>query len=173
MQIILMRHADAGEADPDRWPDDRRRPLTDAGRAEHRRTAAALRQMGIRFDRILTSPLVRARETAEITADIYGGGAPIESEEALGDRGTVAAIMGALARTMAAAVLCVGHELLLSRVAARLIGADDRARIRLEKSGIIVVDCDGAPGDGRGVLCLHLRPRELAGWLPGPPTAAG
>jgi phosphohistidine phosphatase SixA len=49
--LILMRHAEAGEADPVRWPDDRPRPLTEAGPREHGLVAEALRRMGVRFDR--------------------------------------------------------------------------------------------------------------------------
>jgi phosphohistidine phosphatase len=82
--LILMRHGEAGEADSRRWPDDRRRPLTDAGRREHARVAEALRRMDVRFDRMLSSPLLRARETAEITARIYGASPP-ELSELLGD----------------------------------------------------------------------------------------
>ena len=83
--LILMRHGEAGEADSRRWPDDRQRPLTDAGRREHARVAEALRRMDVRFDRMLSSPLVRARETAEITARIYGASPP-ELTELLGDK---------------------------------------------------------------------------------------
>ena len=76
MLLILMRHGEAGEADSRRWPDDRQRPLTDAGRREHARMAEALRRMDVRFDRMLSSPLARARETAEITARVYGAPHP-------------------------------------------------------------------------------------------------
>ena len=85
-----MRHGEAGEADSRRWPDDRQRPLTDAGRREHARVAEALRRMGVRFDRLLSSPLVRARETAEITARAYGAPDP-ELTELLGDNAEPAA----------------------------------------------------------------------------------
>ncbi len=73
MRLYLMRHAEAGEADARRWPDDRQRPLSERGHREHALVAVALARMGVRFDRLLTSPLVRARQTAEITAAAYGG----------------------------------------------------------------------------------------------------
>ena len=65
-----MRHAHAGEADSRRWPGDRLRPLSDKGRRKHAVVADALRRMGVRFDRLLSSPLVRARQTADITAAV-------------------------------------------------------------------------------------------------------
>jgi len=61
MRLVLMRHGEAGEADPARWPGDHERPLTEAGRHEHAQVATALRRMGVTFDRILTSPLGSGR----------------------------------------------------------------------------------------------------------------
>ena len=92
-----MRHAEAGEADPGRWPDDRQRPLTEAGRREHAIVAGALQRMGVRFERLLTSPLVRARETAEITARAFGGRPAPEPTELLGDRAEPASTLAGLA----------------------------------------------------------------------------
>lgn len=171
MRLVLMRHAEAGEADPRRWPDDRERPLTDAGRHEHARVAEALCRMGVRFDHVLTSPLVRARETADITARIYGSGAP-QPTELLGDRAEPAAIVAGLRPGGAAGLLCVGHEPTLSRLAALLIGRDGSARVEMPKSGVAVIDFAGAVAPGRGVLQLQLRPRELVRLLDGGAGAA-
>jgi phosphohistidine phosphatase len=162
LRIILMRHGEAGDSDPRRWPDDRDRPLTEAGHAEHRAVAAALRHMGVTFDRLLSSPLVRARQTARITADAYGG-REVELTEALGDRATPEALLtqlGPLARDHDA-VLCVGHEPFLSAIAAVLISGSGRARIEMRKSGVIAVECAGAPAPGTCTLLFHFRPDEL------------
>lgn len=157
-----MRHADAGEADPRRWPDDRQRPLSDKGRRKHAVVADALRRMGVRFDRLLSSPLVRARQTADITAAVYGGGPAIEETSALGDQATLAALLAVLARLpQDAAVLCVGHEPFLSDAEAALIFGDGRARIEMRKSGVAGLNFDGRPAAGAGTLLFHFRPREL------------
>jgi phosphohistidine phosphatase len=162
MRLILMRHAEAGDPDPWRWPDDRDRALTEEGRIEHRAVAETLRRMGVRFDRLLSSPLARARQTAEITAEAYERRAPIEQADALGDRSTPEGFFARLRECERnATVLCVGHEPHLSRLAAILIAGDPRPRIEMRKSGVIVIDCDGYPASGNGTLCLHLRPREL------------
>ena len=116
--------------------------------------------MGIRFDRILTSPLARARQTAEITAEVYGSSVPVESVEALSDRSDIPAVI-ALLSGAAASVLCVGHEPLLSRLAATLISRDGSVRIAMKKSGVIAIECDGPPAPGRGILRLHVGPAEL------------
>ena len=171
MRLVLMRHGEAGEADPTRWPGDRERPLTDAGRREHARVAGALRRMGVTFDRILTSPLARARETADITARAYGGVPVPEPSELLGDRAEPARTLAGLAAVDAERLLCVGHEPTLSRLAALLISRDGSARVEMCKSGVAVIDCAGPAVSGRGTLRLHLRPDEitrLADGIPAP-----
>jgi phosphohistidine phosphatase SixA len=172
MRIILMRHADAGETDRSRWPDDRERPLTEIGRREHRSLSEALRRMGVRFDRLLTSPLARARETADITAAVYGGAPPPEPTDLLGDRADPGAIVTALATAPAETLLCVGHEPTLSRLAALLTSRDGAARIEMAKSGVAVIECDRPVAPGRGVLRLHLRPGEIIRLLDGADAAS-
>lgn len=175
MRLVVMRHADAGEADPRRWPDDRDRPLTDAGRREHARVAEALRRMGLRFDRILTSPLVRARETADITARPFGDRPAPEPTNLLGDRADPATILAGLSRVKAGTLLCVGHEPTLSGLVAALISRDGSGRIEMAKGGVALIECPDPPAPGRGVLRLHLRPAEIAHLLDAaatPPAAA-
>jgi phosphohistidine phosphatase SixA len=168
--LILMRHAEAGEADSRRWPDDRQRPLSDAGRGEHAQVAEALRRMGVRFDRMLSSPLVRARETAEITARVYGAPPP-ELTELLGDDAEPASTLAGVAKVEAAALLCVGHEPTLSRLAGLLISRDGSGRVEMAKSGVAVIECPGPVAPGRGVLRLHLRPQELVALVGDDPSA--
>lgn len=159
-----MRHGEAGEADARRWPDDRQRPLTDAGRREHARVAGALQRMGVRFDRLLASPLARARETAEITARVYGA-TPPELTDLLGDQAEPTSVLAGLAGLEASALLCVGHEPTLSRLAGLLTSRDGSARIEMAKSGVAVIECTGPVAPGRGVLRMHLRPGELLALL--------
>ena len=67
MRILVIRHADAGEADPRRYPDDRTRLLTDHGRRVHRAVATALARMDLRPTRLYTSPLLRASSSKRAT----------------------------------------------------------------------------------------------------------
>src|SRR5512134_28099 len=92
MRLLLMRHADAGHPDRDRWPDDRDRPLTERGRREHRRVVASLHGGGVILDRLLSSPLRRAVETADIVAAVYSRPDSAEIVEALGEGATVAGL---------------------------------------------------------------------------------
>ena len=162
MDVILIRHAEAGERDPSRWPDDSDRPITPEGRRKHLAVAKAMRRMGIEFDFLVTSPLVRARETADVTAESYGYHEPPLVDEALGPDCSAAGVTRLLAKFPPdKAVALVGHEPSFSAVAAALIGRSGDARITLKKSGIIGITFDGAAGVGRGALSYVLKPGHM------------
>ena len=162
MTLYLMRHAEAGSADGRRWPDDRLRPLSARGHREHAVMARALRRMGVRFDRVLTSPLVRARQTAEITAKAYGGRIPLEETDALGDEARTKDLLKVLrGLPRRAAVVAVGHEPFLSKALAALVSPDGSAHVQMRKSGVAALEFEGRPKRGRGTLLFHLRPREV------------
>jgi phosphohistidine phosphatase len=61
IELYLIRHAIAEERG-DKWPDDAKRPLTLEGTARMRKAAKGLVRLGVKFDVVLTSPLVRARQ---------------------------------------------------------------------------------------------------------------
>jgi phosphohistidine phosphatase len=160
MTLLLMRHADAGDPDPARWPDDRLRPLTARGIEEHRRVLAALRQRGVRPAVILTSPLERARQTAALTAQTLGGA--VEAVDALGEAFSARALLGRLATAeVQATVICVGHEPHLSQFAAVLLHPQGPGRLRLARSGVIALECAGAPRPGGARLLFTIAPQEL------------
>ena len=162
MKLFLLRHADAGDPDPQRYPDDRLRPLTPEGRRQHEIIAGGLARIGLTPTHVLTSPLSRARETAEITARALGWTDPIESVETLGDQFSVPGLFEHLRRYPDdAAVLCVGHEPHLSRFAAALLHPEGTAKLSLSKSGVIGLECAGKPAPGAGRLLFLLQPKEL------------
>ncbi|MBM3462072.1 MAG: phosphohistidine phosphatase SixA, partial [Armatimonadetes bacterium] len=66
MDLYILRHGIAYDHGHPDYPDDDSRPLTPKGRRRTRRIARGMRDLGLRFDAILTSPLPRARQTAEI-----------------------------------------------------------------------------------------------------------
>src|SRR5689334_10005172 len=68
MEIYLLRHAVAAPRDARKYPRDAVRPLTEDGRQKMRKAARGMRSLGLKFDRILTSPLTRAKQTARIVA---------------------------------------------------------------------------------------------------------
>jgi phosphohistidine phosphatase len=162
MDIILVRHAEAGSRDPNSWPDDGARPVTAEGRKKHIAVAKAMRQMGIEFEFLVTSPLVRARETAEILAEMFGWNEPPQESPALGPDCTTAGVVKLLAKFPPTATVClVGHEPSFSQLAASLISKSGDASIELKKSGVIGIAFDGAAAVGAGRLKYLWRPGQL------------
>ncbi|MHB8532177.1 MAG: SixA phosphatase family protein [Solirubrobacteraceae bacterium] len=153
-QLWLLRHA---EAEPHGSREDSARRLTERGERQARAAGVALARIGLGFDAVLSSPKVRARQTAEIAAESWPEGerAKIELCEPLAggfDARQALALMSGMAAD--AHALLIGHEPDLSRVLGELTGA----RIDLKKGGLAVVRLEGAGGE----LAVLARPRELA-----------
>jgi phosphohistidine phosphatase len=162
MEVILIRHAEAGERDATQYPNDDLRPITTDGRRKQTAIARAMEKMGIEFGFLVTSPLVRAMQTAEVLADVFGFDETAQTSDALGHGCTPASLLKLLAKFPPdAAVALVGHEPALSKVAAALISPSGDADIRLRKSGVIGIAFDGAAEAGTGTLEYHLKPGQL------------
>ena len=158
----MIRHAKAGERDPATWPDDDLRPLTREGMAEMRAVLKSLRKMGVDFDFLLTSPLLRARQTADLVAQAWGRSEPPQEAEALGHDCTTTAVVKLLGKFPPdASVAIVGHEPDFSRVAAQLIGKSGDAALELKKGGAIGITFDGHAAPGAGRLAFLLKPGQL------------
>jgi phosphohistidine phosphatase len=156
VELYLVRHAIAEERGP-KWPDDTERPLTSKGKARFREVVSALRSMELHIDVVLSSPLVRARQTADLLAAGLEPAPAVELVEALAPGAPPHAILDAVRRARRARVACVGHEPDLGVAAAHFIGA---ARpLAFKKGGICRIDVD-APG-GPGDLVWFAPPRLL------------
>ena len=68
IELYLIRHGIAEERGPE-WPDDSKRPLTGKGITALKQEAKALAALGISFDLIISSPLMRTRQTANVFAE--------------------------------------------------------------------------------------------------------
>jgi phosphohistidine phosphatase len=149
-EIYLVRHGVA-EGRGERWPDDSKRPLTADGIARMEKTARGLARLDIGFDVILSSPLVRARQTADILAAELDGHPPIVNTDALAPGGDYAAIVTALEKhARRPRIALVGHEPGIGELAARLVGS--RHPIEFKKGAIARIDLDGIPPNGPGDL---------------------
>jgi phosphohistidine phosphatase len=163
MRLYLIRHAIAAEADAKRWPDDRQRPLTREGARRFRRTAGTLVELiraGGAVDRLLSSPLVRARETAAI---LRRAGLPEPIEESVLAPGRTAARVLAVLRAHAVeSIVVVGHEPDLGRLLAVCIaGPDAKLSMRFRKGGAACLSFSGAPRVGEASLEWLLPPKAL------------
>ncbi len=162
MEIILIRHAKAETRDPNTWPDDDLRPLTAEGRAEQRAATRSMKKMGIKFDFLVTSPLLRARETADIVAKGYRWPEPPQVADELGHDYGVGAVVKLLGKFPPdTTVALVGHEPDLSDLAGALVTKDGRLDIAVKKSGVVGIEFDGPAEAGKGTLLYHLKPGHL------------
>ena len=147
LQLFLLRHADAG--DPMAWPgDDAERPLSAKGRRQARRLGSLLADIGWKPDVILTSPKLRATQTARLVGRAVDV-APDE-ERRLASSFEVSDIGSMLAdHPDARRVVLVGHDPDFSAVASTLTGA----ALELRKGAIARIDiADGSPTPGHGAL---------------------
>ncbi len=151
MQLYFLRH---GEADWPGWtkPDDER-PLTDSGKKEVRRVAKFLSRLKVKLDSIVTSPLPRALQTAEIAAEQLK--TKLGQDEALEPGFGITELRTVLERHRSKVLLLVGHEPDFSSVISALTGAS----LKLSKAGVALVDIDRDTEKGR---LLWLVPPKVA-----------
>jgi phosphohistidine phosphatase len=136
MDLYLIRHGLAGQHGD--YANDDERPLTDEGKQKTRQVAKRLHELGLRFDLILTSPLVRATQTAEILQSSKLS-KKLEITDFLAPGGNIQDWLSWLETWKAPdKTLClVGHEPDLSAWAEQLIWGDVRGKLILKKAGAI------------------------------------
>jgi phosphohistidine phosphatase len=154
-----MRH---GVAAPRDLPGsgDASRPLTPEGKKKTQQIAEGLQRLGWKVDWIVTSPLVRAAETAEIVAASFSSRVPVDTCAALSPGGSAEDLLAFLGKHAdRGRVLLVGHEPDLGALAARLIGAGSRANLAFKKGGCCSIRFDKPPAQSAGQLVWWLTPR--------------
>ena len=157
--LYLIRHGLAAERG-ENYPDDTKRPLTSDGMQKLRKEAKALLALDVNFDVILTSPLVRTRQTAEIIAAAFKSPPPIVNMPSLAPGGSHSAIVEELAKQQRRhRVALVGHEPGIGEFAGRLIGL--RRPLEFKKGAICRIDVTALPPTGPGRLRWFLTPRIL------------
>lgn len=154
VDLWLVRHAPAEEA----GDDDAGRALSERGRKRFERVALGLDALGLQFDHLLTSPLLRARQTAQLmTAHAHGEPRVLEALAAAPD----GELLGAIAACSGSSVALVGHEPWLSQLLAWLVvgSRDASAGLAFKKGGLAWLSGEPVPGGMR--LRAFLPPRVL------------
>jgi len=151
MQLYFLRH---GEADWPGWtkPDDER-PLTDFGKKEVRQVAKFLNRLKVKPDVIVSSPLPRALQTAEVAAEQLK--TKLRQDEALEPGFGISELSTVLKRHRSKILMLVGHEPDFSSVISALTGGF----IKMSKAGVALVDIDPETEKGR---LLWLFPPKFA-----------
>jgi phosphohistidine phosphatase len=161
-ELYIMRHGIAVDRGTAGFSDDWKRPLTPDGRKKTEEITRGLIRLGFDADWIVSSPLVRALETAKIVAAELGNHTPLDVTDDLRPGGAAEAVIACLAKHVhRKRVLVVGHEPDLSEMAGRLIGAGRRAHLALKKGGCCLITFDEFPPKSPGKLIWWLTPRVM------------
>lgn len=159
MEIYLIRHGIAAERG-DAFPDDTKRPLTERGIKRLGREVDALVALDVVFDQILTSSLLRARQTADALSAGLTGSPPVAICDALAPGGSPPAVIDELGKyARKDRVALIGHQPDLGQLAARLIGA--RAPLDFKKGAICRIDVGSVPPTKPGTLRWFITPKML------------
>lgn len=160
IQLCFFRHGIAVDRGDPAYV-DKDRPLTPEGESKTRGAAQGLWRLKMPFDAVLTSPWLRAKQTAAILTEVLEQPEARELPELAGDR-SAEELLAALTTFRGRCILLVGHEPLLSETAVTLLGG--RWTLDLKKSGACAIEVDALPLRKPAQLLWHLTSRQLR-WI--------
>jgi phosphohistidine phosphatase len=159
MDLFILRHGEAGKTIPS-GSTDSKRPLTVTGEKEMVIISKALRKMGVRLDVILTSPLKRARQTADIVAKEFKAQNKLRQMRELSPEGDKKALYQNLSSFKeGTTILLVGHSPYLSEMVSEIVSDDSSVRLDLKKGGIMRIRVTAAAPKLKGELRWLISPR--------------
>ncbi len=163
MNLYLLRHGIAVDRGLPGYEDDSQRPLTPKGAARIHRIAQSIKGLGVQFDLILSSPYLRAHQTAHIFASFYGIEDKLYLTENLTPMNPPAALIGEIHETYAGAlsVLLVGHEPYLGAMAGMLLAGDGQVPIAFKKGGLCKFSIDELKYGRCATLEWLLTPKQM------------
>ncbi|HEX9046320.1 MAG TPA: phosphohistidine phosphatase SixA [Verrucomicrobiae bacterium] len=163
MELYLLRHGIAVEPGTAGFDNDGDRPLTSKGRRQLRKIAGNLKELDCDFDLILSSPLLRARQTAEIVADKLKLKKKLRICEALAPGGAARLWMRQLEREKPTPkrVLLVGHEPDLSSLVSLLLAGKTGLEVEFKKAGLCKLEADKLRAGKCAKLAWLLTPKQL------------
>jgi phosphohistidine phosphatase len=157
MNLYIIRHAIAVDEATSDYEHDSERPLTDKGRKKMRQISKALRNLGVEFDLILSSPYARACETADILADVFKMKKKVVLTDHLTPLAEPELLIGEINEKYSVDSLAVvGHEPYLSTLIRLLVAENAKVDITLKKGGVCYLTADNLP---------HLDHRATLEWL--------
>lgn len=161
MKIYLVRHGIAVEGLVRGISRDSERPLTDEGVEETQMVARALKTMGVAADVVVSSPLVRAKQTADIIHAQVGGERAMT--DSLSPGVTVASVYKFLKKyDTALDIFLVGHEPDMGEIVKDLIGAGFEFTLPFQKAGVCCVEVADLPPTMPGILKWLVTPQILS-----------
>jgi phosphohistidine phosphatase len=161
MDLYLIRHADALPLSEGGITDDAERPLSKDGKAQAKKLGTALPRRQVQLELVLTSPLLRARQTAEGMLESWTPPKPeLRLCDELAPGGSSKKLARFLRQSGAGSVALVGHQPDLGVHAAWLIGSK-KAQVDFGKGGVGLITCQRRPRKGEGTLVWLVTPAWL------------
>ena len=162
MELYFMRHGIAALEDSPGVASDGERPLTPKGIKRMRKAAKGLLSLQVSFDRILTSPLLRARQTAQVVTEVLGAEERLQEIPELAPERSVQELVTRLADYgEEKRILLVGHQPLLGETASFLLSRSKMTGIPLKKGGLCCLEIDDLQSETVAVLHWMLTPKQL------------
>jgi phosphohistidine phosphatase len=158
VELYLIRHADAAPAGEGGITKDADRPLTAKGEEQARNLGQGLERKGMRPAVVVSSPLLRSRQTADLLVGAFSPPPPdVKVCEELAPDGKRRRLSRYLRTLGATKIALVGHQPDIGAFAAWLIGSK-KAQIEIAKAGVAWITCEDSPGRGQGELVLLVAP---------------
>jgi phosphohistidine phosphatase len=168
IELFLMRHGIALELGEGGVFRDQDRPLSQNGRRKMREATAGIRGLTLGLDIVLSSPLLRCRQTAEIVASGLGLPEKVHLLEALApgqafssSNASTPAIIDALGAFTFQRVLLVGHMPDLSELASWLLAGHRGLNLEFKRGTLCLIEVTSLPPRGPGLLRWSVTPRQL------------
>ena len=163
MNLYLLRHGIATPRGTSGGFVDSKRQLTAEGRAKIRRAAKGMAELGLDFDLILSSPYLRARQTAEIVADVFDAETQLRFSDHLKPGGKPEALIRQILQLAMPPddVLLTGHEPHLSSLISLLVSGQNNCAVAMKKGGLCKLAIDALCPARCATLEWLLTPRQL------------
>jgi phosphohistidine phosphatase len=163
MDLYIIRHAIAQQLGQKNDFTDEKRALTSDGRDKMRDTARGLRKLGVELDLIMTSPLVRAVETAEIVAAAVGvNKKEIEQTANLAPGASADDLFAEIKKhTAAESIAIIGHQPDLGELVSKIVQGNNGLAITLKKGSVCCINVTETVPTLHGSLAWLLTPKQL------------
>jgi phosphohistidine phosphatase len=163
MIISLLRHGIAAERSSPDGENDSERPLTAKGERRMRRIAEGMLALGLSYDLTLSSPYLRAKQTADIVAQVFKIPSGVQLSDTLTPEGNPRQLVETLHRAAPEQqnILLVGHEPYLSRLISTLLTGNANLPVVMKKGGLCTLDVESLRFGRCASLISLLTPRQL------------
>lgn len=163
MRLLVIRHGDAGDREEFAFTGrpDSERPLTREGRVKMRRASTGLKSILTDLDLVATSPLVRAVQTAEVVADVYGGVALTTVDQLAPEHAPDDLLPWLRGHEPDTTIAVVGHEPHLGFLVGWLLTGRHESFVELKKGGAVLLEFDDPPSAGGATLLWAAPPGHL------------